>query len=271
LLYELGASQHDAVATARELAWSRAHPDRGEILFEQAEWSAFRGRPAEAASMFGEVARRERAAGNAETPANTLVNGAEYEAFMGRTAEAMKTTGAAVQIAHNQVILGLGALVYALGGRDLVAEQLLQEAAEQHPLSTMTMAVYSPTVSGVLAAQRRGATLDEVTRALAPGVPYEWGQEAALAPQYVRGLACLRLHAWSAAARAFQEVIDHAGVDPVSPFLPLAYLGLARADAALGRRADAGTAYSTVLGFWKDAEPDFALAAAARREYAALQ
>ena len=102
-----------------------------------------------------------------------------------------------MQIAHNQVILGLGALVlYALGGRDLVAEQLLQEAAEQHPLSTMTMAVYSPTVSGVLAAQRRGATLDEVTRALAPGVPYEWGQEAALAPEYVsagsRACACTR-------------------------------------------------------------------------------
>src|SRR6185437_4696067 len=83
VLYALGVSQDDAAATARELAWSRAHPDRGEILFEQAEWSAFRGRPAEAASMFGEVARRERAAGNDEAPANTLVNGAEYEAFMG--------------------------------------------------------------------------------------------------------------------------------------------------------------------------------------------
>ncbi|HEY1305080.1 MAG TPA: hypothetical protein VGF24_16095, partial [Vicinamibacterales bacterium] len=135
----------------------------------------------------------------------------------------------------------------------------------------MTMAVYAPAVRGVLAAQRRGATLDDVTRALAPGVPYAWGQEAALAPQYVRGLACLRLHAWSDAARAFQEVIDHAGVDPVSPLRPLAYLGLARADTALGRRADAGKAYSTVLDFWKDAEPDFALFAAARREYAALQ
>jgi DNA-binding winged helix-turn-helix (wHTH) protein/tetratricopeptide (TPR) repeat protein len=271
VLYALGVSQHDAAATAREAAWSRAHPDRSELLFEQAEWSAFRGRPIEAASMFAEVARRDRAAGNVEAPANTLVNGAEYEAFMGRTGEAIKTAGEALQVAHNQVVLGLGALVYALGGRDGVAEQLLQEAAEQHPLSTMTMAVYAPAVRGVLAAQRRGATLDDVTRALAPGVPYAWGQEAALAPQYVRGLACLRLHAWSDAARAFQEVIDHAGVDPVSPLQPLAYLGLARADAALGRRAEAGKAYSTVLDFWKDAEAGFALFAAARREYAALQ
>ncbi len=270
-LYALGVSQHDAAATARELAWSRAHPDRGEILFEQADWSAFRGRPIEAASMFDEVARRVRAAGNAESPADTLVNGAEYEAFLGRTGEAMRTAQEALRIAHNEVVLGLGALVYALGERDRVAEQLLQEAAEHHPLSTMTMDVYSPTARGVLVGQRRGATLDDLTRALAPGVPYQWGQEASLAPQYVRGLACLRLHAWSDAARAFQEVIDHVGVDPISPLHPLAHLGLARADAALGRRSEASRAYSTVLDYWKDAEPDFAPLTAAQREYAALQ
>jgi eukaryotic-like serine/threonine-protein kinase len=270
-LYALAAFQRDDAAMARELAWSSAHPDRGEVPFEQAEWSAFRGRPVEAGKMFDEVARRARAAGNAESPANTLVNGAEYEAFMGRTEAAMKTAAGALEIAHNEVVLGLSALVYALGGRDEVAEKLLQEAAEHHPLSTMTMGVYAPTVRGLLAGNRRGATLDDVSRALAPGVPYVWGQEAALAPQYVRGLEALRLRGWSESARAFQDVIDHAGVDPVSPILALAYLGLARADAGLGRRDEARTAYSTVLDFWKEAEPDFAPLLAARKEYAALR
>ena len=190
---------------------------------------------------------------------------------MGRTDAAMKTAAEALQIAHNEVVLGLGALVYALGRRDDAAEKLLQEAAEHHPLSTMTMGVYAPTVRAVLAGNARGATVDDVTRALAPGVPYEWGQEAALAPSYVRGIACLRLRAWTEAARAFQEVIDHVGVDPVSPIGSLSYLGLARADLALGRRDEGRRAYATVLGFWKDAEPDFAPAAAARREYAALR
>jgi tetratricopeptide (TPR) repeat protein len=270
-LYALGVSQHDAAAVARELAWSGAHPDRSEMLFEQAEWAAFRGRPAEAAALFAEVARRERAAGNAESPADTLVNGAEFEAFMGRGGEAMKAAQEALQIAHNEVVLGLGALVYALGGRDRVAEELLQEAAERHPLSTMTMDVYAPTVRGVLTGNRHGAALEDVRRALAPGAPYTWGQEAALAPQYVLGVEALRLRAWKESARAFQDVIDHAGVDPVSPILPLAYLGLARADAALGRRDDARKAYSTVLDVWKEAEPDFAPRLAARRECAALR
>lgn len=271
VLYALSASQGDESAMAREVAWSNRHPDRSDILFEQAEWSTFRGRPVEAARMFDEVARREIAAGNAESPADTLVNGAEFEAFMGRTDAAMKSADEALRIAHNEVVLGLGALVYALGGREATAEQLLRGAAEHHPLSTMTMAVYAPTARAVLAGARHGATLDDVTRALAPGVPYEWGQEAALAPPYIRGLECLHLHEWAEAGRAFQEAIDHAGVDPVSPIYPLSYLGLARAEAALGQRDEARKAYSTVLGFWKDAEPDLALLAAARREYAALQ
>jgi tetratricopeptide (TPR) repeat protein len=271
VLYAIGAFQGDAAATAREVAWSSAHPDRSVTLFEQAEWSAFRGRPIAAATMFDEVARRERAAGSAEAPANALVNGAEFEALMGRTGPAMKSADQALQIAHNEVVLGLGAFVYALGGRDAVAEQLLQEAAEHHPLSTMTMGVYSPTTKAVLAGTRHGATLADVASALAPGMPYQWGQEAALAPAYIHGLECLRLRAWAEAARAFEDVIDHVGVDPVSPIYPLSYLGLARADAALGRRDESRKAYATVLEFWKDAEPGFASLAAARKEYAALR
>ena len=271
VFFVLGAVQGDQAAMTREVAWANAHPDRSEILFEQAEWSAFRGRPVEAEKMFAEVARRDRAAGTAETPADALVNGAEFEALMGRTDAAMKTAAEALQIAHNEVVLGLGALVYALGGRDDVAGNLLQEAAEHHPLSTMTMGVYGPMARGVLAGNARGATTDDVTRALAPGVPYEWGQEAGLAPSYIRGLECLRLHAWTEAARAFQDVIDHVGVDPVSPIASLAFLGLGRADAALGRRDESRQAYKTVLGFWQDAEPDFALLAVARREYATLR
>jgi len=270
VLYALGAIERDDAATARELAWSSAHPDRSEILFEQAEWSASRGRPVEAAKMFDEVAHRQRAAGNTEAPADALVNGAEYEAFMGRTDAAIKTATEALQIGHNEVVRGLGALIYALGGRDEPAERLLRDTAERHPLSTMTMGVYSPMARAVLAGQRRGATLDAVTRALAPGLPYEWGQEAALAPEYIRGLECLRLHAWGDAARAFQAVIDHAGVDPISPIYPLSYLGLARADAALGRRDEARREYSALFVFWKDAEPDLAPLAAARKEYATL-
>lgn len=270
-LYAIGVFTRDTAATARELAWSNSHPEDTDIPFEEAEWTTFHGRPVEAARMFEEVARRQRVAGNAETAAETLVSGAEYEVMMGRTAAAITTVEQALQIAHSEEVLGLGALVYALGGRASAAEQILEKAAEHQPLSTITMGLYAPMARAVLSGARHGATPGDVTRALAPGVPYQWGQEAPLAPAYIRGVECLRLHAWTEAARAFQQVIDHVGVDPVSPIVSLSYLGLARADAALGRRDQARKAYSTVLDFWKNAEPDFAPLAAARKEYAALQ
>ena len=132
------------------------------------------------------------------------------------------------------------------------------------------MGVYTPMAKAVLASAGRDASLDAVNRALAPGGPYTWGQEGDLAPGYIRGMTCLQLHAWADAAGAFQGVIDHIGVDPVSPLYALSYLGLARADAGL-RRIDASRkAYATVLDLWKGAEPDFALASAARREFATL-
>lgn len=270
-LYAIGTLTRDTAATARELAWSSSHTENTDIPFEQAKWTLFQGRPDRASAMFEDVARRQRDAGNAETAAETLATRAEYEAMIGRTAAATATVEHALQLAHSEEVVGLGALVYALSGRTSAAEQLLEEAAEQRPLSTITMGLYSPMARAVLAGERRGAAPDDVTRALEPGAPYQWGLEAPLAPQYVRGLEYLHLHAWTNAARAFQDVIDHAGVDPASPIGALSYLGLARADAALGRRDASRKAYAIVLEWWKDAEPDFAPRAAASREYAALR
>lgn len=271
MLYALGVFQKDEAALARERAWAKAHPDRSEILFAQGEIAAFEGRPRQAAQLFDEAARRQRDAGSVEAPADLMVNAAEFDMFLGRVDTAVETANQALQMTHNEVVLGLGALVNALGGRDRAAERLLQEAAERHPLSTMTMAVYAPMARAVLEARRPGATPDPVARALAPGVPYEVGQEAALAPPYIRGVESLRFHAFADAARAFQQAIDHVGVDPVSPIYPLAYLGLARAEAGLGRRDESRQAYAIVLDLWKDAEPDFAPLVDARRESAALR
>jgi DNA-binding winged helix-turn-helix (wHTH) protein/tetratricopeptide (TPR) repeat protein len=269
-LYDIAAFARDNAAMTKEIAWSNAHLDHSEILYAEAKFAALRGRPAESARLFDEAARRERDAGNAETPANALAIEAQFQSLMGRTDAALHPATAALAMAHNEVVVGLGALVYAIAGHQRDAQQLLDGAAEHHPLSTLTMGVYTPMAKAVLASAGRDASLDAVNRALAPGGPYTWGQEGDLAPGYIRGMTCLQLHAWADAAGAFQGVIDHIGVDPVSPLYALSYLGLARADAGL-RRIDASRkAYATVLDLWKGAEPDFALASAARREFATL-
>ena len=49
-----------------------------------------------------------------------------------------------------------------------------------------------------------------------------------------------------------------------------AYLGLGRAQAIAGNRAEARKAYEKFLDLWKDADTDIPLLAEARKEYAAL-
>ena len=59
-------------------------------------------------------------------------------------------------------------------------------------------------------------------------------------------------------------------VSPVGPFYGQAQLGLARAYAMSGDKADAKKAYEAFFLTWKDADADLPMLVAAKKEYAAL-
>jgi hypothetical protein len=88
---------------------------------------------------------------------------------------------------------------------------------------------------------------------------------------YVRGLAYLQLRDGVKAAAEFQRILDHPGVNPLSPLLPLSQLNLARAYAVQSDSAKAHTNYQDFLAYWKDADPDIPALVAAKSEYAKLQ
>jgi len=58
------------------------------------------------------------------------------------------------------------------------------------------------------------------------------------------------------AAAEYQKILDHRGIDPMSPLYSLARLGLGRAYAVEGDVAKAKTAYQDFFAVWKDADPD---------------
>jgi tetratricopeptide (TPR) repeat protein len=88
---------------------------------------------------------------------------------------------------------------------------------------------------------------------------------------FVRGLAYLQLKDGAQAAGEFQRILDHVGLYPISGFLPLAQLSLARAYALQGDSAKARTAYQDFFATWKDADPDIPVLIAAKAEYAKLK
>ena len=87
----------------------------------------------------------------------------------------------------------------------------------------------------------------------------------------LRGEAQLQLGRHAEAADEFRSIIDHRGELADSPLYPLAHLGLARALASGGDRADARQAYLAFFTMWKDADPDLLPLKEARLEFARLQ
>jgi tetratricopeptide (TPR) repeat protein len=140
--------------------------------------------------------------------------------------------------------------------------------AKHFPSDTFLNGVSLPTARAAIEIQRGNPA--KALEWLRSAGPYELGQFADFLPIYVRGLAYLRAREGAQAAAEFQKILDHRGVDPLSPLYALARLGLARAYALSGEKDKSRSAYQDFLALWKDADPDIPVLKEAKTEYAKL-
>ena len=70
--------------------------------------------------------------------------------------------------------------------------------------------------------------------------------------------------------REFARLLQHRGADPYAPMVPMAYLGLARAQAASGDTERSRASYQTLLTLWREADVDFAPRLVAQAEFERL-
>jgi tetratricopeptide (TPR) repeat protein len=239
-------------------------------LYVEAEDAGLHGRFAEMTRLFREVARRVRDGGNVEGAGNTLAFSAVINSLAGRSDDAQTDANAAAADGHNEIILGSIGIVAARAGRAVAAAQSLATMNRLYPLSTYALGMYGPDVRSAELAQK-AAFVEDVTRATAAGEPYAFGQQGSLNLPYLRGLAYMAAHAPDRAAVDFQQLIDHIGADPVSPLYAMSYLGLARANSAMGKWDESRRAYETLRGLWANADRDAPLARAAMSEDAAVR
>jgi len=116
----------------------------------------------------------------------------------------------------------------------------------------------------------RGNTAQAI-EILRPAGRFELGNIAGFWLTYIRGEVYLRQKAGNEAAAAFQMILDHRGIEPISPLYPLAHLGLARASVLSGDTARARKEYQDFLALWKDADPELPILQQAKDEYAKLK
>jgi serine/threonine protein kinase/Tfp pilus assembly protein PilF len=140
---------------------------------------------------------------------------------------------------------------------------LTLEIEKANPQSTLARELWLPTLRAAVELGR-GAPVTAI-KSLQSTTAYE--SAAMFWPNYLRAQARLALSDGAQAAQEFQKIIDHRGWDPASPLWPLAYLGLARANAMIGDPEASRRAYRTFLSLWKDADHDLPILAAAQNQF----
>jgi tetratricopeptide (TPR) repeat protein len=160
------------------------------------------------------------------------------------------------------------AAALGLAGLTADAQALVSRAEERYPEATFVRTVLSPSARAAVAL-RQGRP-DAAIDALRAAVPTEIGTIAGLVPGYLRAEAFRQKGLLPEAIAEYERVLQHRGVEPFAPVIPLAHLGIARARAQMGDGAGSRRAYEELFQMWKSADSDFGPLAAARTEYERL-
>jgi tetratricopeptide (TPR) repeat protein len=266
-LYAIARHVGDVATADRELAWAAQRPPSSGMLYVEAEDAGQHGRFEQMTRLFQESARLDRDAGNREGAGNTLAFSAVLNSLAGRSDAALADAATAATLGHNEIILGSVGVVDARAGRAEAARQSLETLDRTYPLSTYALGMYGPMVRSAQLAQTPAAAAD-ITAATSAELPYEFGQYGSMIAPYLRGLAYTAAHAPDLAVVEFQKVIDHIGVDPLSPLYGMSYLGVARANGALGKHEGSARAYEALRQLWAQAGRDAPIVHAAFAESA---
>ena len=165
---------------------------------------------------------------------------------------------------QTQAAAGLAA---AVCGNGKLALPMLEELSRKYPEDTLIQDVYLP-LSKAYVALAAGQPQQALADA-EPAKPYSAGYPAL----WLQGLAYLQMHDAANAVKVFQAATQYGAsmlVSGIGAGYPMAQLGLARAYAMGGDKANAKKAYEAFFVTWKDADPDLPMLLAAKKEYAAL-
>jgi serine/threonine protein kinase/tetratricopeptide (TPR) repeat protein len=274
LLYQIGLVAGDGSA-ATHLAWAKSKPREFDLVSAEAQAAAFGGRLHEAVALYQRATDIALARGLRGTASGYAAHLAWTEA-LSRDPSAptdhikrVITRIDAESDAPGTVPRFRAAAAFGLVGMVAEAQALVAGAEQRYPESTFVHTVLGPTTRAAVALYRGQPA--QAIEALRAATPTETGTVAGLVPFYLRGEAHLLKREYPAAIRQYQSVLEHRGVDPFSPVVPLASLGIARARARSGDREGARRAFDELFTLWKSADADFPPLLAARAEHAALK
>lgn len=280
-LFQIAALRGDVATLRRQSEWFAGKREEYQAIEDLAWTSAFSGQLREADLFFARAAARAAFYGLEAEKARILGNQANLHAVFGmkeiaktearsvagfmklRQIDPRETAASSTQPSESQSL----AWTFALCGETTIAQNLTGDLAAKTPNDTLWKNVWRPLIEATLDLNRndaRGALdLLQQTDDYAPIGFFNLA--------WMSGQAYLHLKQGPNAAREFQKIIDHRERNPLSPFWPLAHLGLARASALAGDLENARQAYQSFFTIWKDADPNLPLLVEAKKEFERLK
>jgi eukaryotic-like serine/threonine-protein kinase len=261
--FEVAFLAHDAPAMSHEIDWSQGKASKWDFLTLQAFAAASEGKFKHAEELFD--AAYDAAVGEdlPETAEDILIDRASAEFDSGRPAVAEATLS---RVKHSRAgDPDLGFLKAELGDISFAELALATHRRQAHPGILVTY-LYGPRIRAEIALEE--AKPVEAIADLGPAADYDLAGGFTVITE--RGEAYLRANEPDKAAAEYKKILDHGGVDPVSPLRPLARLELARAESQAGHTRESQEDYEKLFDQWKEADADLPVLLTARKEYAAL-
>jgi tetratricopeptide (TPR) repeat protein len=242
-------------------------PDEFQVTEFLAATQQFSGQYRKAAATFQRAfdqAGREKAP---DVQAGTLITGAAGRGLAGLCEGNEAAVQQALGLDKSKQTQAYAVLAAAACGNGKLALPLAEELSKKYPEDTLIQAVYQPLAKAwvALAGGRPQEAVDSAEAAKSFAAVYPGA--------YVQGLAYLQLHDAGHALSAFKAAMQSpvgGFLSSSGPFYAQAQLGLARAYAMSGDKADAKKAYEAFFQTWKDADADLPMLVAAKKEYASL-
>lgn len=200
-----------------------------------------------------------------ETASQSEAMNAFYASEFGWCDQAKQAAARSIALARGRLNLGAATVALATCNDGAQAQPLIEEQQKRFPKDTGTTLMMLP-VARALIEMNRG-NFQQAIESTQPAMRFEFGLIPGIWLNYIRGQIYLRGKSGKEAAVEFQKIIDHRGVEPLSPLNPLAHLGLARASVMTGDTAKARKEYQDFLAFWKDADTDLPILLEAKKEY----
>ncbi|HLY60380.1 MAG TPA: protein kinase [Terriglobia bacterium] len=272
LLLELNFIRGDEAGIQHEIAWGGGKPDESILLLIRGQSEFALGKIKLANETNIQAVKSALQFDRKEFAAIVQAAEASSEATLGYTQQARDHASKALNSSQDQATKTEVFSVLALIGDSAQAEKLIGDVAKDSPTDTILNSVTIPMAHALIEIQRNNPA--QAISLLEAARPYDLGAgpgSADFGSMYVRGQAYLSNHDGVNAAAEYQKIIDHRGIDPVSPLYTLAHLDLGRAYALQGDKDKARTAYQDFFAIWKDADPDIPILKEAKAEYEKLK